>query len=116
VWIAGTMLAYAVGLVLYALAPSFSAALGIEFWLGFWGELWHVVAITGFQLAVPDRMRGRVLAVVFTFAQLGFLGSAAVGATADRVGDRWALGIFGAAPTLVLALLLGLGYRTLRRM
>jgi MFS family permease len=116
VWIAGTMLAYAAGLVLYALSPSFGFALGVEFWLGLCGELWHVTAITGFQLAVPDHMRGRVLSAVFTFAQLGFLGSAAVGATADWLGDRWALGLFGAVPTAVLALLLARGHRTLRQM
>jgi hypothetical protein len=88
----------------------------VEFWLGCAGQLWNVAAITGFQLAVPEQMRGRVLAMVFTLAQLGFVGTFAVGALADAAGDQLALGLFGAIPTVFLTLLLAFGWHTLKRM
>ncbi len=114
--ITGTMLGYAVGLVLYSLAFSFGWALGVEVWLGFTGQLWNVVAVVGFQLAVPEAMRGRVLSMVFTLAQLGFVGILAVGALADAVGDQIALAIFGAIPTVLLTGLLAFGWKTLKQM
>jgi len=114
--IAGTMLAYASGLLLYALAFSYAWVLGVEWWLGFAGQLWNVAALTGFQLAVPQEMRGRVLSMMFTLAQLGFVGALAVGALADVVGDQIALAIFGAIPTVLLLGILLFGWKTLRGM
>jgi MFS family permease len=114
--IVGTMLGFAVGLVLYSFAFSFAWALAVEVWLGFSGQLWNVVAVVGFQLAVPEAMRGRVLSMVFTLAQLGFVGILAVGALADVVGDQLALGIFGAIPTILLTILLVFGWKTLKQM
>lgn len=114
--IVGTMLGFAVGIVLYSFAFSFGWALGVEVWLGFTGQLWNVVAVVGFQLAVPEAMRGRVLSMVFTLAQLGFVGILGVGALADQVGDRTALAVFGAIPTVLLSGLLVFGWKTLKRM
>lgn len=114
--IAGTMLAYASGLVLYSFAFSFAWVLGVELWLGFTGMMWNITALIGFQLAVPEAMRGRVLSMVFTLAQLGFVGILAVGALADVVGDQRALLIFGAIPTLLLSGLMLFGWKTLRQM
>jgi MFS family permease len=114
--IAGSMLAYASGLLLYAFAFSYAWVLIVEAWMGFAGQLWNVAALTGFQLAVPEEMRGRVLSMVFTLAQLGFAGALAVGALADMVGDQIALGLFGALPTLLLTGLLLFGWKTLKQM
>lgn len=114
--IAGTMLAYAVGLVLYSFAFSFAWVLVVELWLGLTGMLWNIAALIGFQLAVPEEMRGRVLSMVFTLAQLGFVGILAVGALADLVGDQTALLIFGSIPTLLLSGLMLFGWKTLRQM
>jgi predicted MFS family arabinose efflux permease len=114
--IAGTMLAYASGLLLYSLAFSYAWVLGVEWWMGFTGQLWNVAALTGFQLAVPEEMRGRVLSMVFTLAQLGFVGILAVGALADVVGDQVALGIFGAIPSVLLTGILIFGWKTLKQM
>ena len=61
-------------------------------------------------------MRGRVLSMVFTLAQLGFVGGLVVSGLADAVGDQIAVRIFGAIPTLFLATLLLAGWRTLERM
>jgi hypothetical protein len=78
--------------------------------------LWNIAALIGFQLAVPEEMRGRVLSMVFTLAQLGFVGILAVGALADLVGDQTALLIFGSIPTLLLSGLMLFGWKTLRQM
>ena len=114
--ITATMLGFAIGLFLYSFAFSFAWVLGVEVWLGFTGQLWNVVAVVGFQLAVPEEMRGRVLSMVFTLAQLGFVGILAVGALADVVGDQVALGVFGAIPTILLTGLLLFGWKTLKQM
>ena len=111
-----SMLAFASGLLLYSFAFSFSYVLVIEFWLGFTGQIWNVAAVTGFQVAVPEGMRGRVLSLVFMNAHLGFVGIFFVGVLADLIGDRLALGIFGAIPTAVLVALLMFGYGTLKKM
>ena len=110
------MLGYAVCLVLYSYAFSFAYLMAIEFATGFVGQLWNVWAISGFQLAVPDEMRGRVLSLVMMLAQLGFVGYYPIGLLADRIGDQLALRIFGLIPCAILLLILALGWRTLRRM
>lgn len=112
-WIVGSMLGYALGVLAYAFAFSFEYALGIEFLLGVSGQLWNVVTVSGLQLVVPDAYRGRILGLLFMIAQLGFLGIAAVGVLADRLGDQIALGIFGVIPSIVLGLVLLLGWRVL---
>lgn len=114
--ITGTMFVYAVGVLLYAFAPTFESILAVEALLGFSGQAWHICALIGFQLAVPEAMRGRVLSMVFTLAQLGFVGGLLVSALADFAGDRVAVGVFGAIPTVLLGALLVFGGRTLRRM
>jgi hypothetical protein len=61
-------------------------------------------------------MRGRVLSMVFTLAQLGFVGGLLVSALADLAGDQLAVGVFGAIPTLLLSAILVFGWKTLKRM
>lgn len=114
--IVGSMLGFAIGLLLYSFAFSYEWTLAVEFWLGCAGQLWNVAVITGFQLAVPPEMRGRMLSMVFTLAQLGFIGILGVGALADVAGDQFALGLFGAIPTVFLTLLLAFGWKTLKQM
>lgn len=114
--IAGTMLLYAIGLLLYSLAFSFAWILAVEALMGFAGQLWHICALIGFQLAVPEEMRGRVLSMVFTLAQLGFVGGLLVSALADLAGDQLAVAVFGAIPTLLLGAILVFGWKTLKRM
>jgi MFS family permease len=112
-WVVGSMFGYALGIVAYALAPGFELMLLAELALGITGQVWNVTAISGLQLAVPEAMRGRILGMVFMLAQLGFVGQLAVGALADRVGDRTALLVFGLIPTAVLGSILVFGRRRL---
>ncbi len=115
VWIIGSLWAYALCLVLYAFAFSFEWILAVEFLAGVSGQVWTVTVMAGLQLAVPENMRGRVVGMVFTVAQLGFLGQPVIGFLADRIGDQWALGIFGAIPSVVLAGVLVFGMKRLRQ-
>ena len=115
-FITGTMLLYAIGVLLYSFAFSFGYILVIEGLMGFAGQLWHISALIGFQLAVPEAMRGRVLSMVFTLAQLGFVGGFLVSVLADVAGDQFAVGLFGAIPTVLLGGLLITGWKTLKQM
>ena len=115
VWIIGSLWAYALCLVLYAFAFSFEWILAVEFLAGVSGQVWNVTVMAGLQLAVPENMRGRVVGMVFAVAQLGFLGQPVIGFLADRIGDQWALGIFGAIPSVVLAGVLVFGMKRLRQ-
>ena len=115
VWIIGSLWVYALCLVLYSLAFSFEWILAIEFLAGVSGQVWNVTVMAGLQLAVPDHMRGRVVGMVFMVAQLGFIGQPVIGLLADRIGDQWALGVFGAIPSVVLAFVLLFGMPWLRR-
>lgn len=114
--IAGTMFVYATGLVLYSFAFSFEYILAVELLLGVAGQAWNICAVVGFQMVVPSEMRGRVLSMVMTLAQLGFLGMAVVGPLADRFGVQLAVGIFGAIPMTLLAIELVFGWKTLKKM
>lgn len=114
--ISGTMFLYAVGILLFSFAFSFEYILAVELFLGVIGQAWNICAMVGFQLVVPHEMRGRVLSMVLTLAQLGFVGAGLVGLLADAVGDQLAVGIFGAIPTTLLALQLLFGWRILKQM
>jgi len=114
--IAGTMFVYASGLVLYSFAFSFEYILAVELLLGLSGQAWNICAVVGFQMVVPAEMRGRVLSMVMTLAQLGFLGMAVVGILADLIGVQLAVGIFGAIPMTLLTIELVFGWKTLKKM
>ena len=115
IWILGSLWIYALCLVLYAAAFSYEWILAVEFLAGFSGQVWNVTVMAGLQLAVPEAMRGRVIGIVFMVAQLGFVGQPVLGWLADTIGDRLALAAFGVVPSVVLALVLAFGMRTLRR-
>ena len=106
VWIIGSMLAFAVCVLLYSFAFSYEYILGVEFLLGVSGQVWNVTILAGLQLAVPEQMRGRVISMAFMVAYLGFVGQPIVGWLADLYGDQLALGIFGAIPSVVLSVML----------
>ena len=114
--IALSMLGFSCCILAYAFAFSFPYVLGVEFATGVVGQVWQVSALSGLQLSVPERMRGRVMGVLFTVAMLAQVGGVFVGALADRIGDQLAMGVFGAIPIFVLLLLIAFGHRQLRRL
>ncbi len=113
-WIVVSMLGFSLCVLLYSFAFSYEYILVMEFVLGAFGQIWNVTVIAGLQLVVPPELRGRVIALIFMIAQLGFLGVPLNGALADRAGDQFALGVFGAIPTLILSVMLLFGYRRLK--
>ena len=113
-WIACSMLGFSACMLLYSFAFSYEYILVIEFLLGVFGQIWNVTVIAGLQLVVPPELRGRVIALVFMIAQLGFLGVPLNGILADRTGDQFALGVFGAFPMVILCGILLFGFRRLK--
>ncbi len=113
-WIACSMLGFSACMLLYSFAFSYEYILVIEFLLGVFGQIWNVTVIAGLQLVVPPELRGRVIALVFMIAQLGFLGVPLNGILADRTGDQFALGVFGAFPRVILCGILLFGFRRLK--
>ena len=114
--IAGSMLAFSTCVFLYAFAWSFPYLLGVEFASGLAAQIWQIASFSGLQMSVPDRMRGRVMGLLFTVAQLAQVGGVFVGQLADRLGDRVAMGIFGAIPVVLLLGLFAFGYRQLAKL
>ena len=108
-----SMLGFSTCVFLYAFAFSYEYVLGVEFLSGLFAQVWQVSAFSGLQLAVPPNMRGRVMGMLFTVVQLAQVGGLAVGALADRVGDKVAMGIFGIVPMLMLTGILVFGWRVL---
>jgi len=113
-WIACSMLGFSACMLLYSFAFSYEYILVIEFLLGAFGQIWNVTVIAGLQLVVPPELRGRVIALIFMIAQLGFLGVPLNGILADRTGDQFALGVFGAVPMVILCGILLFGFRRLK--
>ncbi len=95
--IAVAALAIGCAIVLFAVTPRFELALPVLAVIG-----WCITSVNAstnafIQLAVPDRLRGRVIAL-FSIALHGMipLGSLAVGAAADVIGAPLAVGVSGA--------------------
>lgn len=114
--VVGSLWAYAICVFAYSFADSLEYLVGVEFVLGISGQIWNIAALSGLQLVVPEEMRGRVMGLVFTIAQLGFLGHLVIGVLADQIGDRMALGIFGIIPTVVVGLVFVLGFPMIRKL
>ncbi len=111
-----SMLAFSLCVLLYAFAFSYPYILAVEFASGLAAQIWQISTFSGLQMAVPERLRGRVMGLVFTVAQLAQVGGVFVGRLADRVGDQIAMAIFGAVPAVALLGLLLFGYRQLARL
>ena len=107
------MLGFATSIVLYSLAFSLPYVLGVEFLAGVFAQLWQISTFAGLQMAVSEEMRGRVMGLVFTTAQLAQVGGLFVGRLADAIGDQAAMATFGAIPVALLILVLVFGRRSL---
>ncbi|MFP6664523.1 MAG: MFS transporter [Deltaproteobacteria bacterium] len=114
--VVGSLWVYAICVFAYAFADSLPYLVGVEFALGVSGQVWNIAALSGLQMVVPEEMRGRVMGLVFTIAQLGFLGHLVIGILADQIGDRMALGIFGIIPTIVVGLVFIFGFPMIREL
>lgn len=111
-----SMLAFALGIVLYSLAFSYLWVLAVELWMGAASQVWNVYTFSALQMAVPDEMRGRVVSLVYTLVMLAPVGGLFVGMLADVAGDQLALAGFGIVPCAVLTIALIAGHRQLARL
>lgn len=110
------MFGFGLMIVLYSMAFSFRYILVIEFCAGLFAQLWQISTFAGLQMSVSEEMRGRVMGIVFTVAQLALVGGVFVGRLADGIGDQRALAVFGAIATVTMAIVLLFGRGTLARL
>lgn len=114
--IACSMLAFSSCVFLYAFAFSYPYVLCVEFASGVAAQIWQISAFSGLQVSVPEQLRGRVMGLVFTVAQLAQVGGFFVGLLADQIGDQRAMAIFGATSMAILIALILFGHRQLARL
>jgi len=102
----------AVGLILFALNPWHALALLILFVIGFSATTVFASSNTLIQLAVPDRLRGRVMAL-FTVSLQGMIsiGQLVMGSTADKVSVVNVVAASGAVLFILAVLLAMVLYR-----
>ena len=110
-WIVGYLFKYSI-----RLAPTL---LGIYF--GYYFAIYIIIAINGlggvFDSAAKATHDTIDPLMSYVYQAFGcFVGGLLVGLLADAAGDRLAVGVFGAIPTLLLTGLLVFGWRTLAQM
>lgn len=100
------LLISAISLFLFSLNRSFTIAHGLLFFAGFGTIMLASTLNTQVQLATPDKMRARVLALYLTmFVGMMPIGNALAGTIAQRTSSQAAIG-FGAIVVLVVGLFL----------
>jgi MFS family permease len=97
-----------------ALAPSYWVFAGALVLIGFSGQILMTTANGTVQTTTDPMMRGRVMALYMAIFMGGTpIGAPLVGAIANTLGPRWALGV--AAVAGVAAFLIGAGWLVLHR-
>jgi len=95
-WIAATSTACALGLVLFSLSRIFWLSALMLLVVGFAATSQMAATNTIAQIRVPDRLRGRVMAVYATmFMGVQPIGALIAGGVAKRIGAPRALAAFG---------------------
>ena len=108
-------LLFPVMLAAFSLAPSYPTALICLFLTGLGTMTFNLTANTMLQTAPPDELRGRIMSLrTFVFAGMIPFGSLQLGAVAQWLDPRWAVGI-GAAVCMVSALIAWWRVPALRR-
>ena len=111
--IAIAAISVAVGLILFALNPWHGTALLILFLIGFSATSVFASSNTLIQLAVPDQLRGRVMAL-FTIALQGMIsiGQLVLGSAADTISVRMVVALSGGLLLILTGILAMALYRT----
>jgi len=88
---------FPVALLLLGVAPSYAVAVLFLFVIGLGMMSFNTTSNTILQKEPPDELRGRVMGLrAFVFAGMAPLGNLQIGAMAQWLGPRWAVGIDGA--------------------
>jgi MFS family permease len=95
-WVAVAAMGFSIGLALFAFSRTFWISIGLLIVMGFAVMLQMGSSNTLIQSMVPDRLRGRVMAV-YTMMLMGMapIGSLLAGAAADRIGAPWTVAAGG---------------------
>ena len=111
--IAIAAISVALGLILFALNPWHGTALLILFIIGFSATSVFASSNTLIQLAVPDQLRGRVMAL-FTIALQGMIsiGQLVLGSAADTISVRMVVALSGGLLLILTGILAMALYRT----
>jgi len=91
----GSGVAFGLSLTAFAQAPTFPMALALLATTGFTVSFFHVGIQTVLQILVPDALRGRVMAIQSLNLDMNHLGATPLGATADQIGIRATVAIWG---------------------
>ncbi len=104
-WIAVSAIGFGTGLGIFSLSRTFWLSSGILALMGFALMIQMGSSNTLIQSMVPDRLRGRVMAV-YSMMLMGMapIGSLLAGAAADRIGAPWTVAAGGAICTIAAAL------------
>jgi len=95
-WIGATSAICAVGLVLFSQSRVFWLSMGMLLVVGFCTTVQMAATNTTLQNRVPDRLRGRIMAVYATmFMGVQPIGSLIAGGVATRIGAPYTLAVFG---------------------
>ena len=95
-WIGATSAICAVGLVLFSQSRVFWLSMGMLLVVGFCTTVQMAATNTTLQNRVPDRLRGRIMAVYATmFMGVQPIGSLIAGGIATRIGAPYTLAVFG---------------------
>jgi MFS family permease len=113
-WVTCASIGFGISLILFSLSRSFWLSAVLLIPVGFSMMVGMAASNTLIQAMVPDRLRGRVMAVYsMMFMGMAPLGALFAGLLADRVGAPMTIGIGGAACVLG-SLILGFRLRNLR--
>jgi MFS family permease len=95
-WIAATSTICAVGLVIFAQSRFFWLSMAVLLVVGFCATVQMAATNTTLKNRVPDRLRGRIMAVYATmFMGVQPIGSLIAGGVAKRIGAPYTLAVFG---------------------
>jgi len=96
-WLAVSAMGFGVGLAIFSFSRVFWLSIGFLVLMGFALMIQMGSTNTLIQSMVPDRLRGRVMAV-YSMMMMGMapIGSLLAGAAADRIGAPWTLAAGGA--------------------
>jgi MFS family permease len=95
-WIAATSTTCAVALVIFSQSKVFWLSMAVLLVVGFCATVQMAATNTTLQNRVPDRLRGRIMAVYATmFMGVQPIGSLIAGGIATRIGAPYTLAVFG---------------------
>jgi len=107
-WVAVAGVGFGIGLTIFSFSHTFWLSIGILVLMGFALMIQMGSSNTLIQSMVPDRLRGRVMAV-YSMMLMGMapMGALMAGAAANRLGAQWTVAVGGMTCALAAAIFWG---------